>query len=114
MAVSNNFYPCSTLTGGGKGALDKIDGDDLNDGDAALVVTSSYAYLYMLDADSGKDEDSPEIISPDDNAGNKRWIRLNFFASIVSEPESGEHRIKNVRYLANGDLKYIYEGDAEP
>jgi hypothetical protein len=110
----NNIYWRTSLTGGESGALDVIDGDDLADQDAALVVTSSNFYVYTLDADSAINEDSPNVIKPDSNAGDKRWIMVSQWGAIQSSPESGEHRIKNVRYLANGDLKYIYEGDAEP
>ena len=72
--MANKFYPAVALTGGGTGALDKIDGDSLSDLDAAIVVTSNKAYFYTLDASSGASESSPGVISPDSNAGNKRWV----------------------------------------
>lgn len=62
------------LTGGGTGALDKIDGNLLTDGDAATVILDSGAYHYHLDATSGEAENSPYVIAPDTNAGTKRWI----------------------------------------
>lgn len=67
-------YWATALTGGGAGALDAIDGADLATGDMALVVTSSSFYSYYMDAASGAAESSPTIISPDTNAGNKRWL----------------------------------------
>jgi len=67
-------YWANSLTGGGTGALDAIDGANLNDLDMAIVVTGSNVYIYSLDADSGAAESSPNVISPDANAGNKRWI----------------------------------------
>jgi len=70
-----NIYPVlSALIGGAAGALDKIDGATLADGDAAIVILASGVYHYHLNATSGEDESSPDIISPDDNAGDKRWI----------------------------------------
>ncbi len=72
--MANKFYPAVALTGGGTGALDKIDGNDLSDLDAAMVVTGNKAYFYTLDDSSGASESSPGVISPDTNAGNKRWI----------------------------------------
>ncbi len=72
--MANKFYPAVALTGGGTGALDKIDGMDLSDLDAAMVVTGNKAYFYTLDDSSGASESSPGVISPDTNAGNKRWI----------------------------------------
>jgi len=72
--MANNFFGATSLTGGGTGALDAIDGTDLADLDAAFVVTLSYIYFYSLDVDSAAAESSPDVISPDTNAGNKRWI----------------------------------------
>jgi len=72
--MAKNIYWAYVLTGGGDGALDKIDGSILNDLDAAIVVTLAARYVYSLDDDSGAAESSPEVISPDDNAGTKRWI----------------------------------------
>lgn len=69
------------LTGGGALALDNIDGDDRGDGnalqdsDAAIVmVSTNYYYLYILDDDLAGVEDSPNVIVPDTNAGDKRWV----------------------------------------
>ncbi len=63
------------LTGGGAGALDAIDGNDVDDGDMALVYVQGDAiYHYILNATSGADESSPDIIAPDVNPGTKRWV----------------------------------------
>lgn len=73
--MANNIYGAIALTGGEAGALDKIDGVDLNDGDAAVVITQDgNSYFYTLDATSGLAESSPDVIAPDTNAGDKRWI----------------------------------------
>jgi len=76
--MSNKAYWATSLTGGGTGALDTIDGTNLADGDLAIVVTSSGIYHYVLDDDSATGESSPDIISPDSNAGDKRWILVPF------------------------------------
>jgi len=70
------FYPAIALTGGADGALDAFDGSTLGNGDAAFVVnpTDFTFSVYTLDADNGQDEDSPSIIKPDANAGDKRWV----------------------------------------
>jgi len=70
----SNFYGATSLVGGGAGALDNIDGAGLSDGDGAVVITDSTAYFYHLDATSGQEESSPDIIAPDSNPGTKRWI----------------------------------------
>lgn len=65
------------LTGGGAGALDAIDGNDLNDKDRTFVVKAYESYVYELDADSGEGESGVEIIAPDTNAGTKRHKRCH-------------------------------------
>ena len=62
------------LIGGASNALDSIDGTLLNDLDFAFVLASNIFYIYTLDADSAAAESSPNVIKPDDNAGDKRWI----------------------------------------
>jgi len=71
--VSPHFIG-SCLTGGTDGCLDSIDGQDLWDGWLATIITASDVYFYSLDIDSGAAESSPNTISPDTNAGDKRWI----------------------------------------
>ena len=88
--MTTKAYGFTSLTGGGIGALDSIDGASLAEGDIAIGADSSDAYMFRLNATSGAAEASPEIISPDSNAGNKRWIRkhdgtkVDGTASIVS------------------------------
>ena len=72
MAV--NGYKFSALAGGGAGALDSQDGATLNDGDVAIVTASGSLYVYQLDAASGAAESIPDVIAPDTNAGDKRWV----------------------------------------
>jgi hypothetical protein len=68
------YYSKTTLIGGAATALDYIDGSLLVDGDFAYVTVAGIVYVYKLNASSGAAESSPWIISPDTNAGNKRWI----------------------------------------
>ncbi len=72
--MANNFRFHIGLIGGAAGDLDLIDGDLLADGDGAIVNVNGTAYSYHLDATSGAAESSPDVISPDTNAGTKRWI----------------------------------------
>lgn len=75
------------LTGGGTGALDAIDGDLLSDGDVALVVdaVNNFFYAYTLEASSGAAEASPTVISPDTNAGTKRWVLVDDQSTLFSD-----------------------------
>lgn len=79
----NNVYAAIALTGNTGGTLDNIDGATLNQNDAALVVTSTYTYMYQLNATSGATASTPTIISPALNAGTKRWILISCLASSV-------------------------------
>jgi len=67
------IYAATSLTGGGTGALDAIDGQALQDGDVAIVVATGHVYFYTLNATSAAAESSPDTISPDTNAGDTRW-----------------------------------------
>ena len=73
--MSTNAHFATGLIGGATTDLDYIDGDTLNEGDFALVMSGASFYVYRLDATSGASESSPYIISPDSNAGTKRWIQ---------------------------------------
>ena len=88
-------YGATSLTGGGTGALDAINGSQLSDGDTAMVVVNGgTVYHYILDSDSGATETSPQIIAPDSNAGDKRWV-------LVSTTADGQvNLLKNTGFQA--------------
>lgn len=67
-------YKKTALTGGGATALDGVDGAALVDGNLAFVTYGNIIYHYILDDDSAAAESSPDVIAPDTNPGNKRWI----------------------------------------
>ncbi len=75
--MASNAYWANVLTGGGAGALDAIDGAALADLDTAFVVALAGNFVYSLDDDSAAAEMSPNVISPDANAGTKRWVLVN-------------------------------------
>jgi len=92
--AAKTAYQKTALTGGSSTALDGINGSNLVDGDFAYVMVSNVQYVYVLDADSGAAESSPDVISPDTNAGTKRWILQKAYgptgaASITSGTISG-------------------------
>ena len=85
--MAKNNYLAYALTGGATGALDAIDGTALADQDMAFVsVKGGFTYHYILNATSGAAESSPDVISPDANAGTKRWI-LNDVYGVVLEAD---------------------------
>jgi len=77
-------YKKTAITGGGATALDGVDGAALVDGNLAFVTYGGVFYAYILDDDSGATESSPDVIAPDTNPGNKRWI-LQQVTSIGSD-----------------------------
>ncbi|MBU0777465.1 hypothetical protein KKF82_04315, partial [Patescibacteria group bacterium] len=83
--AASNFYGAIALTGGASGSVDSIDGTNLATGDGLYCITSTGFYIYYLNATSGAAESSPDVISPDDNAGNKRWILI-----FMGDPETAE------------------------
>jgi len=71
------FY-LSDFIGGAATALDSIDGNALIDRDRAFVIVNGVFHVYYLDSDLGGGETTPpdySIISPDTNAGLKRWVK---------------------------------------
>jgi hypothetical protein len=100
-AESANLYWRNCLTGGGD-CLDGIDGASLADGDGAFVIRDNSGtyegYIYRLE-DTAETESSPDVISPDANAGNKRWRLVNFHAIGFTGPLTG-----NVTGNVTGDV----------
>ncbi len=102
-----NFYGAISLTGGASGSLDSIDGASLADGDSAFVVTSSGVYVYFLDVDSAAVESSPDIIAPDANGGDKRWIRQNYYMKLDDLIVSDDNTDLNASTSKHGLLKKL-------
>ena len=78
------WYNATSWIGGTTSSLDSINGQNLVDGDKAIVILSSgQSFIYNLDADSSLAEDSTTyaVVSPDSNAGTKRWIQVWHCAS---------------------------------
>ena len=101
--MANSAFSCTALTGGTDGSLDNIDGSILSDGDIGYVVnaTDESVSVYTLDASSGDAESSPDIISPDTNAGTKRWILtkligqgLDLDGNVLTLDEDGDTSIE--------------------
>ncbi|MDD4984507.1 MAG: hypothetical protein PHQ43_01770 [Dehalococcoidales bacterium] len=85
---TRTVYIKTALVGGTTNAVDGIDGDDLLDGDVCHAYVSDVAYQYVLDDDSGAAESSPDILAPDSNPGDKRWILQNAYG-LAGKAASG-------------------------
>lgn len=77
MAVT--VYKKTAITGGAAGSLDSIDGAGLLAGDFAFVTVAGLLYIYILDETISGAESSPTKITPDANAGTKRWILQTYY-----------------------------------
>ncbi len=65
------YYPAKGLIGGAADDIDKVDGDDLLDGDIFLTEENGVSYRHQVDADGNVAEQSPSVIRPDTNPGTK-------------------------------------------
>ena len=117
---------CTSLIGGGVGALDNehvndANGDiQINNGDPALAFVQGDAiYHYIANATSGAAESSPDVIKPDWESagvaytGDLRWILHRVYGTITSTPGTGEYRITDIRLDANKHVIVKYDEDAE-
>lgn len=70
-----NFLGAIDISGGAEGSLDAIDGSELSDTDGGFAISAGdlEAGFYTLDADSAESQVIPAIMTPDTNAGDKRW-----------------------------------------
>ena len=105
--MSTNFYGATGLTGGTDGKLDDIDGATLADGDGALVITASTAYSYILDDDSAAAEDSPNVIEPDANGGDKRWLLVAMNNQGVRTTDSTAFAGLDLTGITDGNIPYM-------
>jgi len=108
--MANGFYGAVGLTGGTAGMLDYLDGDLLSDGDGALVITATNTYTYVLDDDSAAAENSPFVISPDDNAGTKRWILTETYLKTAYPIKAV---IKTIDYDSAGSTDFVCDETQE-
>ena len=76
------YYGFISLTGGVEGSLDNVPGTNLLDQDFAFGAYQGKILTYVLDVDSGLAENSPDVIAPDVDAGDKRWILIKKYAEI--------------------------------
>lgn len=74
--MANNFFGANKLIGGTAGCLDDIDHANIGDGDTASVIdaVTNKTYFYTYEGSNSDSESSPDIINPDSNSGNGRWV----------------------------------------
>jgi hypothetical protein len=101
---TRTVYIKTSLVGGSNTAVDGIDGDDLLDGDVCHAFVSDIFYAYLLDDDSGAAESSPDIISPDANAGDKRWILQNIYGLAGKAASGANADITSMTGLDDGGI----------
>jgi hypothetical protein len=87
--MAKTVYLKTALTGGGADALDNVDGTGLLDTDVAIVLAGGYLYIYILDDDSAAPESSPDVIRPDTNADDKRWLLQSPLTGTLAVADGG-------------------------
>ena len=113
--MSNKVYGAIDYDGGTAGAMDALDGDLLSDGDMCIVIhdVANQCLMYTLNSTSGVTESAPAIISPDSNAGTKRWILSDVYGYdgsnthlLSDKPDRASNPINGnlIKHDANGDL----------
>lgn len=100
------------LTGGTSGCLDAINGSLLSDSDVCTVRMLTGTYFYVLDADSAADEASPSIISPDTNAGDKRWILAEVKPTASTTVDGTAELATEAEAIAGTDAARVVTPDA--
>ena len=106
----SHFYGATSLTGGGDGALDVVEVTaelPLQDGDGAIVITSSLGYCYHLDVAHGGLESPPDVITPDFNAEDKRWVLTKVF-TVGFESRCSVHLSSNQSISPNTWTKVLF------
>jgi len=94
--MANNFFYCNKLIGGTAGTLDDINHSSVSDGDSATVTDAinDITYTYTYNSSSATAESSPDVIKPDSNGGNGRWILVDVVGASL-EVTSGTLKLPN-------------------
>lgn len=104
--MAQTAYLREALIGGAANALDSVDGSILLNLDFGIVVTNAGSgdqiYFFILDEDSAVSESSPNVIAPDTNPGNKRWILQTMISRNNSPPDTNT--------ISSGVLTVTHEG----
>ena len=106
-AAKARWYNATSHVGGTDNTADSINGQNLADGDKLIVATTTNTYFYTLDVDSAAAEEATSytVISPDSNAGDKRWILETVvydFAYTTLTDESATPSVANENLFHTG------------
>lgn len=105
------IFKLTGRTGGSVDKLDSIDGNTggpggtpLQQGDLAFVIDAAHGvtHVYELDVDSGQAENDPYVITPDSNAGDKRWKLKP--GKYLGDAEADSLTVSGVRSLSVGGV----------
>ena len=106
------IFKLTGRTGGSVDKLDSIDGNTggpgstpLQQGDLAFVIDVAHGVtlVYELDVDSGQAENDPYVITPDSNAGDKRWKLKP--GKYLGDAEADSLAMSGVRSLSIGGIQ---------
>ena len=89
----------------GAKSLKSVDGQNISQDDACIVIDNDGVYFYRLESNSGQSENIPFVVTPSVNAGNKRWIltsETKFKHNILLD-ENNYVQTPEIRELVDGE-----------
>lgn len=97
MAGEYEIYGATGFIGGAKGDLDNVPTATLDADDRGQVMTTTTWTPYRVNTTVGGAENSPWIIQPDDEGGDKRWQMISALATGLELS------------VASGDPKVVFD-----
>jgi len=107
MAAPYFAYGAVGLTGGDTSNLDDISSSAVNQDDIAVVLDNDKIYFYKLEEASGKTENVPYVITPDDSSDNKRWelISQEVYTTNIIQLLGNYIQTSHIKALENNALE---------
>lgn len=94
-------YGAVGLTGETNSSLDSIKTESLHENDIAVAIEGDIIYFYRVDPSSGEEQNSPYIIKPINESGDKRWVLISqerYTTDIIQLAEN---------YIQTGHIKAL-------
>jgi len=116
MISPTRIFGAIGLVGGGDKTLDSIPHNLVKQDDVAIVSDNGSIYFYVMDFDSGLDENVPYVIKPDDieEAVNpaivyKRWhlVSTKYFTDNIIQSHGKYIQTDSIKAWENENLEFI-------
>ena len=116
MISPSRIFGAIEVYGGGDKALDSIPTNLIKQDDFAIVQDGINVYFYILDSDSGLDENVPYVIKPDDiesavdpSSVNKRWhlISTKYFTDNIIQSHGNYIETSQLKAIDGESLEFL-------